>query len=87
MSPQPTNTDDDDEFDDDDDDEDPDILSTTNQEQSKQQQTTLNPNTKSKLKSGPAAADPYAEDQSSLIIPIMVAFAVFIPTLLCLCRL
>nr|XP_002127786.1 malectin-A [Ciona intestinalis] len=42
---------------------------------------------KSKLKSGPPAADPYAEDSGSLVMPIMVAFGLFIPTVLCLCRL
>ena len=40
-----------------------------------------------KLKSGPPAADPYAEDNSSYVVPIMVAFAVFIPSLFCVCRL
>ena len=40
-----------------------------------------------KLKSGPPAADPYAEDNSSYVMPIMIAFAVFIPSLLCVCRL
>jgi len=42
---------------------------------------------KSKVKSGPSAANPYAEDSSSLVMPIMIAFGLFIPTLLCLCRL
>ena len=42
---------------------------------------------KSKVASGPPAADPYAEDSSSLIMPIMIAFALFVPTLACLCRL
>lgn len=40
-----------------------------------------------KLKSGPPAINPYAEDNSSLILPILVAFCAFIPTLLCLCKL
>ena len=42
---------------------------------------------RNKLKSGPPAADPYAEDNSSYVMPIMIAFAVFIPSLLCVCRL
>uniref|UniRef100_H2ZEL8 Malectin domain-containing protein n=1 Tax=Ciona savignyi TaxID=51511 RepID=H2ZEL8_CIOSA len=42
---------------------------------------------KSKLKSGPPAADPYAEDSGSLVMPIMIAFGLFIPTVICLCRL
>ncbi|XP_039262921.1 malectin-like [Styela clava] len=40
-----------------------------------------------KLKSGPPAVNPYAEDNSSLVLPIIVAFCAFIPTLVCLCRL
>ena len=42
---------------------------------------------RNKLKSGPPAADPYAEDNSSYVMPIMIAFAIFIPSLLCVCRL
>lgn len=40
-----------------------------------------------KLKSGPPAINPYAEDSGSLVLPIIVAFCAFIPTLICLCRL
>lgn len=40
-----------------------------------------------KLKSGPPAVNPYAEDNSSLVLPIVIAFCAFIPTLVCLCRL
>lgn len=43
--------------------------------------------TRDKLKSGPVAADPYADDNSSYVMPIMIAFAIFIPSLLILCRL
>lgn len=39
------------------------------------------------IKSGPPAINPYAEDNSSLILPIVIAFSAFIPTLVCLCRL
>nr|CAB3263861.1 malectin-A [Phallusia mammillata] len=54
---------------------------------SSKKSTSKNGNKKSKIKSGPAAANPYAEDSSSLVMPIMIAFGLFIPTLLCLCRL
>lgn len=37
--------------------------------------------------SGPKAIDPYANDESSMLIPIAVAIAVFLPTLFCLCKL
>lgn len=40
-----------------------------------------------KHKSGPKTVDPYASDDSSLIFPILISIAVFIPTLFCLCRL
>lgn len=37
--------------------------------------------------SGPKAVDPYASDESSLLLPVLVALGVFIPTLFCLCKL
>lgn len=37
--------------------------------------------------SGPKAIDPYANDESSMLIPIAIAIAVFLPTLFCLCKL
>ena len=37
--------------------------------------------------SGPKALDPYASDESSLLLPVLVALGVFIPTLFCLCKL
>ena len=37
--------------------------------------------------SGPKAINPYANDESSMLIPIAVAIAVFLPTLFCLCKL
>jgi hypothetical protein len=37
--------------------------------------------------SGPKLVDPYAEDQSSSIMPFIIALAIIIPTLFCLCRL
>ena len=37
--------------------------------------------------SGPKAINPYANDESSMLIPIVVAIAVFLPTLFCLCKL
>lgn len=40
------------------------------------------------LSSGPAAADPYAgEEGSSLVVPLLVALALFLPAVLLLCRL
>ena len=38
-------------------------------------------------KSGPKVTDPYAADETSFLYPILIAVAVFIPTLFCLCRL
>ena len=35
--------------------------------------------------SGPKAIDPYASD--SLLLPVLIALGVFIPTLFCLCKL
>lgn len=37
--------------------------------------------------SGPKTIDPYANDESSMLIPIAIAIAVFLPTLFCLCKL
>ena len=37
--------------------------------------------------SGPKATDPYASDESSLLLPVLIALGVFIPTLFCLCKL
>merc|ERR1719447_2217107 len=37
--------------------------------------------------SGPRVADPYAEDDSSSMLPIFVAIGAFIPLVFCLCRL
>lgn len=37
--------------------------------------------------SGPKTLDPYANDESSMLIPIAIAIAVFLPTLFCLCKL
>ena len=37
--------------------------------------------------SGPRAVDPYSSDESSLLLPVLVALGVFIPTLFCLCKL
>ena len=37
--------------------------------------------------SGPKATDPYASDESGLLLPVLIALGVFIPTLFCLCKL
>lgn len=37
--------------------------------------------------SGPRSMDPYASDESSLLLPLLIALGVFIPTLFCLCKL
>ena len=37
--------------------------------------------------SGPRVADPYAEDDSSSMLPIFVAIGAFIPLVFCLCKL
>ena len=37
--------------------------------------------------SGPKATDPYASDESSLLLPVLIALGVFNPTLFCLCKL
>ena len=39
------------------------------------------------ITSGPKTPDPYAADESSFLYPILIALAIFIPTLFCLCRL
>lgn len=43
--------------------------------------------TKRTLKpSGPKVVDPYAEDQSSSLVPLLIAIAAVIPIIFCLCR-
>ena len=43
---------------------------------------------KRKLKtSGPKIVDPYTEDQSSSLLPLLIAIAAVIPIVFCLCRL
>ena len=42
---------------------------------------------RSRKTSGPKTVDPYASDESSLLLPVLVALGVFIPTLFCLCKL
>lgn len=37
--------------------------------------------------SGPKVLDPYADDQSSSYLPLLIAFAAIIPVIFCLCRL
>ena len=37
--------------------------------------------------SGPKIADPYDEDQSSSLIPLLIAIAAVVPIIFCLCRL
>ncbi|CAF1608980.1 unnamed protein product [Adineta ricciae] len=45
-------------------------------------------NVKRNLKtSGPKIVDPYAEDQSSSFMPLLIAVAIILPTIFCLCRL
>ncbi len=44
--------------------------------------------TKRNLKtSGPKIVNPYAEDQSSSLMPLLIAIAAVIPVIFCLCRL
>lgn len=44
--------------------------------------------TKRSLKtSGPKIVDPYAEDQSSSMMPLLLAVAAVVPVIFCLCRL
>lgn len=49
------------------------------------------PSTASKVKrnlkpSGPKVVDPYTEDQSSSLMPLLIAIAAVIPIIFCLCR-
>jgi hypothetical protein len=45
-------------------------------------------NSKRNLKtSGPKVIDPYAEDQSSLLVPLLIALVAVLPVIFCLCRL
>jgi hypothetical protein len=45
-------------------------------------------NAKRNLKtSGPKVLDPYAEDQSSSLLPILIGLAAMLPVIFCLCRL
>ncbi|CAG0904633.1 unnamed protein product, partial [Cyprideis torosa] len=37
--------------------------------------------------SGPRAPDPYADDDSSMMLPVFIAIGAFIPILFCLCQL
>lgn len=37
--------------------------------------------------SGPKQPDPYAMDDSSLMLPLFIAIGAFIPLLICLCKL
>lgn len=55
-------------------------------EDSEESQKTDQPK-KPRKTSGPKSIDPYANDDSSMLIPICVAIGVFLPTLFCLCRL
>ncbi len=36
--------------------------------------------------SGPKVVDPYTEDQSSSLMPLLIAIAAVIPVIFCLCR-
>jgi hypothetical protein len=45
-------------------------------------------NVKRNLKtSGPKVVDPYAEDQSSSLLPLLIALVAVLPVIFCLCRL
>ena len=37
--------------------------------------------------SGPKIVDPYADDQSSSLMPLLIAVAAVVPIIFCLCRL
>lgn len=37
--------------------------------------------------SGPKVVDPYAEDQSSSLLPLLIALVAILPVIFCLCRL
>jgi hypothetical protein len=53
-------------------------------EESTAKQTKVKRNLKT---SGPQVGDPYAEDQSSSFMPLIIALAAIIPIIFCLCRL
>ena len=42
---------------------------------------------KKRKTSGPKATNPYDLEDSSFIYPILIAIGIFLPTLLCLCKL
>ena len=42
---------------------------------------------KKRKTSGPKVANPYGLEESSVLYPILVAIGIFLPTLLCLCKL
>lgn len=42
---------------------------------------------KSRKPSGPKQPDPYETDESSMLMPILIAIGMFIPLLFCLCKL
>ena len=42
---------------------------------------------KNRKTSGPKVQDPYEMDEGSIFYPILIALALFVPTLLCLCKL
>lgn len=42
---------------------------------------------KSRKPSGPQEPDPYEMDESSMMMPILIAIGMFIPLLFCLCKL
>ena len=45
------------------------------------------PVVRSKHTSGPRTPDPYAVDDSSVMLPVFIAIGAFIPLLFCLCKL
>lgn len=42
---------------------------------------------RSRHTSGPRTPDPYAKEDSSILIPVFIAIGAFIPLLFCLCKL
>lgn len=44
-------------------------------------------NSKSRKPSGPKEPDPYEQDNSSMLMPILIAIGAFLPVLFCLCKL
>lgn len=42
---------------------------------------------KNRRPSGPKQPDPYADEDSSMLLPIFIAIGTFIPVLFCLCKL